>query len=125
MITPAIDACRFWLHDPGGAIFTDAQIQEFLDLEKVVDEDGYAPTNTNWTPSYDVLRAAGRGFLWLAGLPQGQQISYSVGDVQVTLDKDYCTNRARELMGASSHGARRRDERQHRSDPDYLDRFRT
>jgi hypothetical protein len=126
MIADPIDATRFWLHDDVVPYtFTDAQIQEFLDLEKVVDDVGIPPSDTvNWTPSYDVLRAAGRGWMWLAGQSTNKQNSYTVGDVSVTIDKGFCLQRARELMGGASHGARRRDERQHYSDPDYLDRYR-
>ena len=115
MITPAIDACRFWLHDMGTGsplsyIFTDAQIQEFLDLEKVPDTDGLKPAQIGWIPTYDVLKAAGWGWLWLAGLSAGKTISYTAGDVSVTYDRAYCLSRARELMGSSSATATRKDE---------------
>jgi hypothetical protein len=120
-IADPIDACRFWLHDTTApTTFTDAQIQEFLDLEKVIDSDGYEPLETGWTPTYDVLRAAGRGWMWLAGNASGT-LGYRVGDVQVQYDRTYCLQRARELMGAASGTAQRRDEQ---TDPDVLARYR-
>jgi hypothetical protein len=103
--------------------FTNEQIQEFLDLEKVIDSDGYAPSDTtNWTPTYDVLRAAGRGWLWLAGTVGNKPINYRVGDVSVTVDRKYCMQRANDLMATASAPLRRRDEI---TEPDVLDRFRS
>jgi hypothetical protein len=123
MIADPIDACRFWLHDTvAPQRFTDAEIQEFLDLEKVIDVDGFLPSDTiNWTPTYDVLRAAGRGWLWL-GACVGNTSQYKAGDVSVTYERDYCMRRARELLGASSSTVLRRDEQ---TEPDVLDRFRS
>jgi len=120
MITDPIEACRFWLHDDG-TIFTDDQIQEFLDLEKVPDEDGNLPSDSEWTPTYDVLRAAGRGWLWLASTSDGKIVSYKAGDVVVTYDKQHCLKRARELLGGSSATAIRRDEKE---PGDFLARYR-
>lgn len=108
---------RFYAHDPAIHAFTDAEIDRFLALEKVPDEDGYRPEQSSWTPTYDVLRAAGRAWLWLAGLAANKPISYKVGDVSVTADKDYCINRARELMGAASAQAIRAEDY-------YANRFR-
>ena len=122
-ITDIIQAVRFWLHDDGDSpTFTDAQIQEFLDLEKVKDSSGYLPTETSWTPTYDVLRAAGRGWMWLAGTIGNKPLSYRVGDVSVTMDKEYCVKRAHDLMGAGSATLLRRDESR---EPEVLDRFRS
>lgn len=122
MIADPIDACRFWLHDVSATVFTDPQIQEFLDLEKVIDADGYAPDDDDWTPTYDVLRAAGRGWLWMAGLAGNKSMMYRVGDVTVQIDKGFCLERARQLMGGASHPAPRRDEQ---TEPDVLDRYRS
>jgi hypothetical protein len=123
MIADPILACRFWLHDEvAPQTFTDAQIQEFLDLEQVIDQYGYKPDNILWTPTYDVLRAAGRGWLWLAGvMGAGQILSYRVGDVSVQYDRNFALQRARELMGAASGTAQRRDEQ---TEPDVLARYR-
>jgi len=121
MITDPIDAVRFWLHDPDVHAFTDPEIQEFLDLEKVIDADGYDPSDTDWTPTYDVLRAAGRGWYWLAGLTGNKPVSYRVGDISVSIDKNYCLSRGRELMGAASNAVQRRDEQ---TEPDVLARYR-
>ena len=123
MISDPVDACRFHLHDSiAPRTFTDAQIQEFLDLEKVIDQYGYDPSDTtNWTPTYDVLRAAGRGWMWLGGSSSGKTLSYRVGDVQVQYDRNYCLQRARELMGAASAPLQRRDEQ---TEPDILARYR-
>jgi len=122
-IADPVEATRFWLHDTTvPPLFTDAQIQEFLDLEKVIDADGYAPSNDDWTPTYDVISAAGRGWLWKAGEVSNKAIEYRVGDVWVTIDKQYCINRARELLGAKSGALQRRDEQ---TDPDELARYRT
>jgi hypothetical protein len=125
MISPPIDRVRFWLHDTGTGspavyMFTDAQIQEFLDLEKVIDQYGYAPDDTDWTPTYDVLRAAGRGWMWLAGLASNKPTSYRVGDVSVTWDRNYCLQRAGDLMGGASNALQRRDEQ---TEPDVLARY--
>ncbi|MCK9600911.1 MAG: hypothetical protein M0R06_17855 [Sphaerochaeta sp.] len=107
----AIEAVRFHLHDDGSPpILTDDQVQEFLDAEKVPDADGVLPTDDDWVPTYDVLRAAGRGWLWMAGRPTNKPTSYRVGDVSVSFDKDYCLSRARELLGASCGFIPRRDE---------------
>jgi hypothetical protein len=116
-----IEACRFWLHDVNGALFTDAQVQEFLDLEKVVDADGYAPDDDDYTATYDVKKAAGRGWLWMAGLTDNKPVQYRVGDISVSIDRNYCLQRARELLGLSSATALRRDEQ---FDPDVLGRYR-
>jgi len=123
-IADPIEACRFWLHDTGASpTFTDPQIQEFLDLEKVMDADFYQPSDTdNWTPTYDVIRAAGRGWMWLGGTLGNKAISYKVGDIQVIVDKQYCLNRARELMGAACTGMQRRDEQ---TEADILGRYRS
>ena len=116
-------AVRFWLHDfTVPHRFDDSQIQEFLDLEQVVDEDGYDPSDTtNWTPTYDVLRAAGRGWMWLGGVIGNGTLGYRIGDLQVQYDRGYCIQRARELMGAASKPLQRRDEQ---TEPDVLARFR-
>ena len=110
----AILDCRFHLHDEGTGSpptyrFTDSQIQEFLDLEKVEDDDGLTPDNPNWVSSYDVLSAAGRGWMWLAGLT-GNASAYSAGDVSTTFDLKYCRARARDLLGSKSGTALRSDE---------------
>jgi len=110
-ITPAIDGCRFWLHDPApGVIFTDPQVQEFLDLCKTNDSAGLNPGDTGYVATYDVIRAAGYAWLWLAGDVGNKSISYRIGDVWVTVDKGYCLSRARELMASASDTALRRDE---------------
>jgi len=101
---------RFYLHDPSVYAFTDAEIDRFLLLEEVQDSAGLHPAQSGWTPTYNVLRAAGRGWIWLAGLTANKPISYKVGDVSVTVDKKYCESRARELMGSSSFSATRRDQ---------------
>lgn len=121
MIENPIDATRFYLNDiTVPYVFTDGQIQEFLDQEKVIDSDGYDPSDiTNWTPTYDVMRAAGRGWLWLAST--GRVISYRIGDTMVQFDRTFCRNRGMELMGAGSSHAQRRDEQ---TEPDTLARFR-
>lgn len=121
-ISDPIDACRFWLHDTGGTTFTDAQIQEFLDLERYPDEDGYEPGDDDYTPTYDVLKAAGRGWLWLSGNPAAWPRSYRVGDVQISYTKDFCLSRARELLGSYVGIATRSDE-QKTADTSF--RFRT
>ena len=105
-----VEACRFWLHDETNVIFNDAQIQEFLDLEKRDDEDGYTPDDDDWTPTYDVISAAGRGWMWLAGKASNKAYQYTIGDVSVTVDPKYCIRMARELMGSSSVMALRSDE---------------
>lgn len=115
MLLPAILATRFWLHDlgsgsPSVTIFTDAEIQEFLDLNKVNDSSGYHPASTYWIPTYDVLKAAGYGWLWLAGTIGNKSLSYTIGDVSVSVDKNYCLSRARDLLGSSCATATRRDE---------------
>lgn len=106
----AIDDCRFWLQDYVAPLrYSDAQIQMFLDLEKVKDSNGHHPAQTGWIPTYDVLKAAGRGWYHLAS-SIGNTSAYTAGDLQVTYDMDYCTKRARELMGSSTASAVRRDE---------------
>jgi len=110
-LSPALDRCRFWVQDPApGTIFTDAQIQEFLDLCKTNDADGYSPGDDSYTDTYDVLRAAGYGWLWMAGQVANKSKSYRIGDVWVEVDKDYCRSRARDLMGSTTAPALRRDE---------------
>ncbi len=101
---------RFWLNAPATYAFTDPDIDRFLALEKVPDATGIRPEETGWTPTYNVLRAAGRGWLWLGGLVANKPISYKAGDVTVTVDKNYCINRSRELMGSKAAMATRRDE---------------
>lgn len=103
-------AVREWLHDPVEYSFTDDQIDEFLSHCKVPDEDGYRPAQSDWTPTYDVVKAAGYGWLWLAGVSENKPMQYKLGDVFVTLNKNYCTSRARELMGSSCATATRSDE---------------
>ena len=117
-----VEACRFHLHDTNKTLFTDDQIQEFLDLEKVMDADGYVYGDTNWTPTYNIMKAAGRGWIWKAGEVGNKAISYRVGDISVQVDRSYCRDRARELLGASSGALQRRDEQFF---PDELDSFRT
>lgn len=110
MITDPIDACRFHLHDSVAPLrFTDAQIEEFLDMEKVPDVDGYHPLETGYTPTYNVVRAAGRGWLWLAGCV-GNTAMYKTGDLTVNYDVDYCLRRAHDLLGSSVSIATRADE---------------
>ena len=110
-LIPAITACRFWLHDPApGTIFTDPQVQEFLDLCKTNDTSGYGPGDTGYTNTYDVISAAGYGWLWMAGQVANKAVSYKIGDVSITVDKNYCLARARELMASMSDTALRRDE---------------
>ena len=106
----AIDDCRFWLHDFTAPLrFTDAQIQEFLDLEKVNDSTGLHPAQTGWIPTYDVKKAAGQGWLWLAGCV-GNTSAYTLGDQGVTYDMDYCMRQARNLLGSTSATVTRKDE---------------
>ena len=114
-LTPPLLATRFWLHDEGTGsplsyILTDAQIQEFMDLEQVDDDDGLTPDDPSWVPSYDVLSAAGRGWMWLAGQLSNKAVSYSVGGVSVTYDAKYCMRMARDLLGTKSGTALRSDE---------------
>jgi len=120
MISDPLDSCRFWAQDTVAPhTFTDAQIQEFLDLCKVPDSDGYRPLETGYTPTYDVLRAAGYAWLYRAGSPTNKANSVKIGDVSYTFDKGYCLSRARELMGSASSTATRRDEpcyEQHRKE---------
>lgn len=104
------DSVRFWCHAPALYPFTDPEIDRFLALEEELDALGYHPAETGWTPTYDVLRAAGRAWLWLAGLTANKPISYKAGDVAVTVDKNYCLSRARELMGSDMAVATRVDE---------------
>lgn len=108
------DSVRFWLHDGTGSppvsIFSDPDIDRFLALEAVVDIDGYHPEQTGWTPTYNVKRAAGWGWIWLGGLASNKPLSYKAGDVQVNYDKTYCLNKARELMGSATATATRVDE---------------
>lgn len=107
-----IEAVRFYLHNQTAPYkFTDDAIQEFLDLEKRVDKCGYAIDSPNWTPTYDVLRAAGRGYLWLYA-KVGATAGYKVGDVSVVAEKNFYMQQARMLMGAGSAIAERRDEMQ-------------
>ena len=101
---------RFWCHDPAVYAFTDADIDRFLALEAVPDDVGYHPKSPNWTPTYDVLKAAGRAWLWLAGLTANSPLMYKVGDVQVQVNNKYCLERARDLMGSSCATTTRRDE---------------
>ena len=106
----ALDDTRHWLHDEVPPLrFSDAQIQEFLDMAKVPDSLGYKPMSPSYTPTYDVLKAAGYGWLWLAGCV-GNTSQYTTGDLSVTYDVDYCRNRARELMASSTATSTRRDE---------------
>jgi len=121
-IADPIEATRFHLHDTGASPnFTDPQIQQFLDLETVIDADGCAPDSDDWTPTYDVLNAAGRGWMWLAGLAEAKPLMYKLGDLTIQLDKSFCYNRARELM-VHTGGLLRRDEQ---SEPDVFDRYRS
>lgn len=105
-----VEACRFHLQDTDESVFTDPQIQEFLDLEKRNDASGLRPTDTNWTPTYDVLSAAGRGWLWLAGRAENKAGSYRLGDVSITVDPGYCRRMAASLLGSASGVALRSDE---------------
>lgn len=111
------DSVRFWANSPPVYVFTDTEIDRFLALEAVTDDFGYHPAMTGWTPTYDVLKAAGRAWLWLAGLPANAPLSYTVGDVTVAVNTKYCNDRARELMGSSCATSTRRDE-------PYPERFR-
>lgn len=115
------DSVRFWLHDGTGSppvsIFSDADIDRFLALEPVVDINGYHPEQVLWTPTYNVKRAAGWGWIWLGGLAANKPLSYKAGDVQVNYDKTYCNARAVELMGSATATATRVDE-------PYPERFR-
>jgi hypothetical protein len=101
---------RFWCHDPAVYAFTDAEIDRFLALEAQPDITGLHPAQVGWTPTYDVLRAAGRAWMWLAGLTANAPINYKIGDVSVTANPNYCRDRARELMASSTACATRRDE---------------
>lgn len=101
---------RFWVHDPAVYAFTDADIDRFLALEEVPDALGYHPAQVSWTPTYDVLRAAGRAWMWLAGIVANHPLSYTAGDVSVTVDKNYCLDRAHDLMASSRAVATRADE---------------
>lgn len=110
MIADPIDATRFWLHDSVAPLrFSDAEIQEFLDLEPVSDTNGLKPAQTGWIPTYDVLKAAGRGWMYLAGCV-GNTSQYTTGDLTVVYDRDYCLRRARDLLGSRSETATRKDE---------------
>lgn len=122
MILNPIDAVKFWLHWPQGYAFTDAELQEFLDLEMVMDADGILPGQTSYyVPTYDVMKAAGRGWMWLAGVIGNNVVMYRVGDLQVQVTGNYCRTRASDLMGSSCSTAVRMDEHHH----DTSGRFRT
>lgn len=101
---------RFWLHDPAIHVFTDAEIDYFLEMAVVPDSLGYKPMSVNYTPTWDVLLAAGYGWIWLGGLAANASLSYTVGDVTVQINQNYCYARARELMGSQTATATRRDE---------------
>lgn len=103
-------AVRDWLHDPDIYAFTDSQIDTFLLFCKVQDADGYKPEQDDWTPTYDVKKAAGQGWVWLGALTENKVIVHKLGDIQITIDKDFCVKRAKELLGSSTSVATRRDE---------------
>jgi len=126
MSMSAFDRFKLLVHYPDIYAFTDPQIQEFLDMEKVADEDGYRPNEDGYTATYNVDRAAGRAWLWLGGQESNKLTSYRVGDISVQVDKAYCMSRARELLGGESVSAPRRDETDKRATHDGPDpRFRT
>lgn len=112
-------ACRFYLHDESAPYTFDGdQIQEFLDMHKVTDADGYLPTSTNWTPSYDVRKAAAEGWMWMAGEPINRATAYTLGDVSVQYDRKYCLRMAAQLYGSGVGFVTRVDEvERDRSDP--------
>ena len=111
MISDPLDACRFWAGDEiAPHTFSDPQIQEFLDMAKVPDADGYKPQSVYYTPTYDVFKAAAFAWLKRAQLVANKPTSYKMGDVTITIDKNYCKERVRDLMGSRTATATRRDE---------------
>jgi len=101
---------RFWLNDPAVYAWTDAEIDEFLKMAVVNDADGYHPMQTNYTPTWDVFKAAAYGWLKMAGFASNKPLSYSIGDLTINVDNNYCLARYHDLMGAGTAVATRRDE---------------
>jgi hypothetical protein len=46
---------------------TVAEVEDLLDLARLQDRDGLAPTDNGWTPTFDLDRAAAEGWRWKAG----------------------------------------------------------
>lgn len=101
---------RFWLHDPTVHAFSDAEIDIFCHMAEVPDSNGRHVEQPNYIGTWDVMRAAGYGWLWMAGLTANAPLSYTIGDVTVNVNQKYCNERARELMGSTTSHATRRDE---------------
>lgn len=104
------DEVRFWLNAPAVYAWTDAEIDELLKMAVVPDSLGYHPMSINYTPTWDVLKAAAYGWLKMSGFASNKPLSYSIGDLTINVDNKYCMARYRDLMGAGTAVATRRDE---------------
>ena len=53
-----------WETEPA---LTELELEEILDSAAIPDIDGNSPTNDNWTPTYDINKAAGDAWIVKAG----------------------------------------------------------
>lgn len=47
-------------------VLTAEEVEDLLALSAVADADGLAPTDTGWTPTWDLHRGAAEGWRWKA-----------------------------------------------------------
>lgn len=50
---------------------SDDEVTDLLSLSQLVDSDGLAPSDADWTPTYDLNRGAAEGWRWKAAKVAG------------------------------------------------------
>lgn len=60
------------------------EVEQLLDRAQRVDPSGLAPSDANWTPTWDLNAAAAEGWRWKAGKVAG---AYSFGDAGASFNR--------------------------------------
>lgn len=84
---------------------TDMELGDLRDMSAVVDSNGLAPSDSGWTPTYNLNIGAAVGWRWkaakVAGMPDFSTVGLSVSRSQLTkLCLDMATSYSRK--GAST-----------------------
>jgi hypothetical protein len=69
---------RLMVAEPTATTYSDATLARYIEKYALTDSDGYEPDDTDWTPTYDLNRAA--SVVWY------QKAMTHVGDYKFTAD---------------------------------------
>jgi len=98
--TTRLKAMTAWDVDP---TLSPAEIATLLTMSKIADVYGLFPTDSGWTPTFNLNIGAAEGWRWKAakadGLDGGNVVSAKVGDVSET----YATPRERFMANAQMY----------------------